>query len=78
MSTGDRVQPSPSATRSLWDAYLSAGDYHRKMRLREAYDRECAKRGTITALLPRSGVIVKWDDGTTSQCLAYRVTESKP
>jgi hypothetical protein len=50
---GTRVKPSPYALRSLRDRYLYEGG-SAKARKRADYDREAARRGTVTnGLHPR-------------------------
>ena len=73
MAVGDRVKPSGYAVRPRWDWYLGLGDYTRKNEARRAYDAELAKRGTVVEALPNGGLAVRWDNGPTSRCLAYRV-----
>jgi hypothetical protein len=79
-AVGDRVAPSPEALRPRleerskwvrWASQWASAD--------EAYQREAARRGTVTAILPSAakyiapGIAVTWDDGRESRCLDYMV-----
>ena len=74
MTIGTRVRPSTYALRSALDWCLSQGRASDKLRARESYDRQAAKRGVVTVSSPR-GLAVEWDDGSQSQCLDYMVDD---
>jgi hypothetical protein len=72
MHTGDRVRYSGYALQAPRDYWLSLGDYRRKSAAKAAYDAQVALRGTVLETDGQS-VRVRWDNGSESQCLTYRV-----
>ncbi len=81
---GQRVRHSGYALRSDRDWWLAQGDYTKKQRAKDTYDKRCAERGTITAILPGDaargiapGLQVTWDNGSVSKCLSCRVERAE-
>ena len=77
---GDRVRQSGYALRPYKDSWLNEGREPSKGYKKDAYDKLLAERGTVTAILPGNpakyispGIEVKWDHGSISHCLDYRV-----
>lgn len=77
---GARVRHSGYALRSLRDFWLNAGEHTRKNNAKAALDKAIAERGTVVEHLPAdpkrgvmSGLRIRWDNGTETRCLDYRV-----
>ena len=77
---GDRVRHCTKMLYDARDSWQSEGREPYKGYKKDAYDKLCAERGTVTAFLPGNpakyispGIEVKWDNGSISHCLDYRV-----
>lgn len=74
---GARVRPSRYALESKRLYILSAGTHAEKVKRQGWYDAAANKRGMITAVQDRHGMMpglsVSWDDGTRSECLVDQV-----
>jgi hypothetical protein len=75
-----RVKPSEISTRHLRDSWQGCGREPQKSRLKKAYEKQAAQRGTVQEiLLPdhargvSAGLRVQWDEGFESKCLSYMV-----
>ena len=80
MNVGDRVRHSGHVIQKKRDYWNQCGREPMKSGAKRALDEAVAERGTITAILPGDsdrgvspGIEVKWDNGSVSRCLAYRV-----
>ena len=72
LAVGARVRYSGYALQSVRDYWQGCGAYPAKDRARAEYERQLALRGTVAAVLPR-GYEVRWDDGSMSQSISYRI-----
>lgn len=79
-----RVRPSEYSTRAMRHDWQACGQEPRKSRLKKTYERQVARRGTVTEILEPdydrgviAGLQIAWDDGGTSKCLAYMVEIAK-
>lgn len=84
LAVGSRVKYSAYALEFSRNRYLDAGRISDKERAKRFYEREKAKRGTVTAVttlhgsgFPVTGYEVTWDDGAVSQTLDSRIEEVK-
>jgi hypothetical protein len=76
---GTRVMHAAEVIYRAHDYYLSQGREPMRSGARRAWEKIRAARGTIIEPDPlycsadKYAVSVKWDDGTTSHCLRYRI-----
>jgi hypothetical protein len=76
LQVGDRVRHSGYALTADRDYWQGCGTEPRKSRLKEAYLKRVAERGTVTAVLD-NGLEVTWDGGSVSRCLSSRVQSAQ-
>jgi hypothetical protein len=80
MKIEDRVKQSGYSLKGKRDYWQSLGREPAKSNAKQAYQKACNERGTITAILQANksrgisaGFEVTWDNGTVSRCLGYRI-----